>query len=294
MKRVLGMVQQTIRVALIEDNVTDAARVTHVLKRTIGGTDFTVDHFLTLASGLEALRSVHFDVLLLDLGLPDSRGVRALSKVRAVAPRLPILVLAGSDVPPGVSVTIRELGFDQLLKSRMTAETMLEAVLRVSTGTFPDDESETAAIGSSDGVSGKSLRVLVVEDDHGDLAAIRFLLASVKTAHFEIRHAATLASALPLLEQGTDVILLDLNLPDSNGLPTLTQVRGKDPHTPVIVLAQGDQRPMAVEALGTGAQDYLVKGQVDSYLLGQTILRRIDFPVSEALHTKHQSSGGRR
>jgi DNA-binding response OmpR family regulator len=113
------------------------------------------------------------------------------------------------------------------------------------------------------------------------LTAIRFLLGSTRAVHFHITHAPTLASALTRLGAGTDVVLLDLTLPDSQGLPTLRRLRAQDPETPVIVLARPEDRPMAVEALGLGAQDYLVKGQADSYLLGQTILRRVE-PVESA------------
>ena len=65
-------------------------------------------------------------------------------------------------------------------------------------------------------------------------------------------------------------------MPDCQGLKTLRQVRGKDPSTPVVILARPEDRLKAVEALSQGAQDYVVKGQVDSYRLGQTILRRVE------------------
>ena len=87
--------------------------------------------------------------------------------------------------------------------------------------------------------------------------------------------------------------LLDLTLPDSQGLETLQRVRGKDPATPIVILAQPGDRSNAVHALDKGAQDYLVKGQVDSYLLGQTILRRVpskDFAPGDKM-LRRQAAG---
>ncbi len=292
------MVQQTIRVILIEDNVTDAARVRQVLRRPTRGTDFQLEQFTNLKSGLAGLKSAHFDVLLLDLGLPDSNGLRTLSKVVAVAPRLPILVLASADIPSGVLETIKNDGRNFLSKSRMSAEDLVAAVLREAMGikaAFGDGDPDPAVLDSSPGTTSKAVRVLVIEDDHGDLAAIRFLLASVRAAHFHVAHAPNLSSALDLLGNGNriDVVLLDLTLPDCQGLKTLRQVRGKDPSTPVVILARPEDRLKAVEALSQGAQDYVVKGQVDSYLLGQTILRRVESKDSVQENQTPQTMGRR-
>jgi DNA-binding response OmpR family regulator len=273
----IRMIRQTLRVALIEDSVTDAARVCQVLLKPFGDTGFQVDHFTRLGTGLAALQWQHFDVLLLDLGLPDSSGLHTLSKVVAVAPTLPILVLAGPDIPAGILEKIKNDGRNYLLKSKMSGATLMKAVFDAGIGiTMTAEQDEHGLQGVAEEMAERPVRVLVVEDDHGDLAAIRFLLASVKTTRFEIKHAATLSAALALLDDSTDVVLLDLTVPDSRGLATLERVREKAPATPVIVLAEREDRSKAVEALGKGAQDYLVKGKVDSYLLGRTILRRVE------------------
>jgi DNA-binding response OmpR family regulator len=79
--------------------------------------------------------------------------------------------------------------------------------------------------------------------------------------------------ALDSIRGDLDVVLLDLNLPDSHDLDTLHRLRARDSHVPVIVVTGIEDRRTAVEALANGAQDYLVKGRVDGHLLERAILR---------------------
>jgi len=84
-----------------------------------------------------------------------------------------------------------------------------------------------------------------------------------------------------LLKGGIDVVLLDLGLPDSQGLETLGKVRAQAAAMPIIVLTGLDDEVTAVEAVRQGAQDYLVKGDVDSKLLWRTLRYSIERKGSE-------------
>jgi CheY-like chemotaxis protein len=119
----------------------------------------------------------------------------------------------------------------------------------------------------------RHIRILVVEDNPGDIALIRLAISSIKTAECEVSCARRLSAALEYLKPGPDVILLDLNLPDSQDLETLRTLREMEPAIPVIVITGIEDRQKAVEALENGAQDYLVKGHADGHLLGKAILR---------------------
>ena len=116
------------------------------------------------------------------------------------------------------------------------------------------------------------LSVLLIEDNPGDARLIRELLARDGGGRFRLQIADHLAAGLAHLDPGGfDAVLLDLDLPDSQGLATLTQMLAHSPHMPVIVLTGLDDEALAVQAVGLGAQDYLIKGQVDASPFARSI-----------------------
>jgi DNA-binding response OmpR family regulator len=118
----------------------------------------------------------------------------------------------------------------------------------------------------------ESIRVLLVEDN---LADARFLHEGLKEAlpeQFQMTHVRRLSEALEYLWEDTcSVVLLDLGLPDSHGIDTLVLVRAQAPGVPIVVLTGYQDEAMGDRALKEGAQDYLVKGQVDSKLLARSM-----------------------
>lgn len=116
------------------------------------------------------------------------------------------------------------------------------------------------------------LRVLLVEDNPGDARIVREMLAEMNTERYDVTPVDRLADALAQLsERPFDAILLDLNLPDSYGLATLIKIRGVAPNVPVIVVSGLADEEMAIHALREGAYTYLVKGQMNGYLLNRSI-----------------------
>jgi signal transduction histidine kinase len=121
-------------------------------------------------------------------------------------------------------------------------------------------------------MSSEPIKVLLVEDNLGDARLLYEGLAEALPEQFQMTHARRLSEALEYLWQETcDVVLLDLGLPDSHGLDTLVVTRAQAPGVPIVVLTGFQDEALAVEALKGGAQDYLVKGQVDSKLLGRSM-----------------------
>jgi DNA-binding response OmpR family regulator len=126
------------------------------------------------------------------------------------------------------------------------------------------------------GSAGQPIRVVLVEDNPGDARLIGEMLSEVDFARFDLEWVDRLEPALQRLSvDSTDLVLLDLGLPDSQGIGTLTRVLSQAPRLPVIVLTSLDDRDLAVQAIREGAKDYLVKGKVDSYLLGRALLRHL-------------------
>lgn len=113
------------------------------------------------------------------------------------------------------------------------------------------------------------MSVLLVEDNPGDARLLREAVREAEGHHnIRLTHVDTLSSALTRLDQEPfDVIMLDLSLPDAEGLQTLVRTHEHAPSIPIVVLTGLDDEGLAVRAVREGAQDYLVKGQVTSQLL---------------------------
>ncbi len=116
------------------------------------------------------------------------------------------------------------------------------------------------------------LKVLLVEDNPGDARLVREALAEARGARFALTHVDCLAPALKQLAAGDmDVILLDLSLPDASGLETLSKTHAAAPGVPIVVLTGLDDEEVALKAVYEGAQDYLVKGQMEGRLLTRSL-----------------------
>lgn len=126
-------------------------------------------------------------------------------------------------------------------------------------------------------IDDKHTKVLLIEDNPGDTRLIRQMLAKVRTASFDLKWADRLSTGLEQLATGgIDVVLLDLSLPDSQELNTFTKVHVKAPTVPIIVLTGLDDETAGVRTMREGAQDYLIKGRVDSNLLVRSIRYAIE------------------
>ena len=118
--------------------------------------------------------------------------------------------------------------------------------------------------------------ILIIEDNPFDFKMASRLLARHQDL-FTIEWACTLKQGLTALNSSRfDLLLLDLNLPDSRGIETLKPIREKVPTLPVIVLTSQDDESFAIEALKSGAQDYLIKGKIDRSLLERSIRYAIE------------------
>jgi signal transduction histidine kinase len=119
---------------------------------------------------------------------------------------------------------------------------------------------------------GAPLRILLVEDNPGDARLIKETLRDAGAHAFELHHADRLSAALPLLAaRDADVVLLDLSLPDAHGLETVTRALAAAPDAAIVVLTGLDDETVAIQAVQAGAQDYLVKGQVEPSTLSRAL-----------------------
>jgi CheY-like chemotaxis protein len=114
----------------------------------------------------------------------------------------------------------------------------------------------------------ETLNILIVEDNPADTDLIREMLPSAGPLQLKVEPVPRLSGALARLERkDIDLVLMDLGLPDSQGLETFHALRKAAPGIPVIVLSGNDDQELAIAAVRDGAQDYLVKGRIDGDLL---------------------------
>ena len=123
------------------------------------------------------------------------------------------------------------------------------------------------------------MNLLIVEDSPGYAALVHALLEEAAPGEFDLVVVSRLSDAIRLLLEagstGPECVLLDLGLPDAEGLEALAQVRTAALDAPIVVLSGSDDDAMAVRAIHEGAQDYLVKGSVD----GRSIARAVRHAV---------------
>jgi diguanylate cyclase (GGDEF)-like protein len=134
-----------------------------------------------------------------------------------------------------------------------------------------------------------ALRVLVIEDNPGDAVLVREMLREAAPEGYALHHARRMREGIAhLLEAGADCVLLDLSLPDAEGLDALGQLRTVAVDLPIIVLSGRSDETTAVRAVQEGAQDYLIKGQVDPRLLARSISYAIERKRAE-VQLAHQA-----
>ena len=128
----------------------------------------------------------------------------------------------------------------------------------------------------------KPLSVLLIEDSPEEAELIQAMLAQSRRERVSVEHVTRLGDGLARLASApADVILLDFSLPDSKGLVSFERARAAAPHVPIVILTNLDDEETALSAVREGAQDYLVKRQVDNELL----LRSIRYAI-ERMHSE--------
>ncbi len=122
----------------------------------------------------------------------------------------------------------------------------------------------------------ESTHVLLVEDNPGDARLVELMLNELEANPIKLHHVTSLTSAQDFLKTNTpDLVLLDLSLPDGDGLDSIQKIQHINSSLPIIILTGLDDPNFAIKSVTSGAQDYLIKGQGDGYL----ILRAIRYAI---------------
>ena len=115
---------------------------------------------------------------------------------------------------------------------------------------------------------GGNIKILLIEDNLGDAYLIEEYLEEFANLSYEIKNVGTLTEALSVLKkQLFDVIVLDLGLPDSDGINTFFKIYNENPLIHIILLTELEDEAIGSYAVEKGAKDFLVKGQTEGRLL---------------------------
>ncbi len=121
-----------------------------------------------------------------------------------------------------------------------------------------------------------NIRILLVEDNPGDAVIINEMLKEIYPNKFELLHFKRLEDGVNHVIEDFDIVLLDLNLPDSRGIETFNVMNKNAPEMPIIILTGLLDEELAINIVSEGAQDYLVKGNIDKQLLSRSIKYSIE------------------
>jgi signal transduction histidine kinase len=126
-------------------------------------------------------------------------------------------------------------------------------------------------------MSTQTIQVLLVEDNPGDARLLQEMLADTGTAKLELTHHGCMKDAIRhLTSKVANIVLLDLGLPDANGIAAVREIHAVVPHLPLVVVTGLDDEVVATQALQEGAQDYLIKGQIQGRTLARALRHAIE------------------
>ncbi|KAA0873584.1 response regulator [Nitrincola tapanii] len=210
-----------------------------------------------------------FSLVILDNQLSDGVGFDLLPVLSFHAPRVPVMILTASDdqilmrdyFHAGVTdYLIKPANLDLLL---IKCRRLMDAYLHQQRMLKPQVSADAS----------NSPCVLLVEDDLDAAELVRFQLLEEDSRAYEVVLAHSLADVKHLLQAVylvPEIILCDLNLPDSSGVATVLKIRQLLPEIPLVVLTGLEDKSIGVQAINAGADDYLTKG-VDSDVLNRTL-----------------------
>ena len=252
--------------------VDDDSTARRTFARAMRRHGFIVD---TAANGEEALALADqytYAVVATDQCMPDIAGMDLVERLKLVHPESTYVIVTGdrSFVPVRPTGSVRQLVIYKPWSSRDLAVLLGEAVELFGRRRLQQVRQTIPA------PSRVGLPILLLEDSDAIANRVTALLQETSPGEFRVVHVDNLRSALTLVEnQRYAAVLCDLNLPDSEGVGTVEKLHAVSPSTPLVVLSSMEGESVSLKAVQRGAQDYLVKSEID----GKKLLRALRYAI---------------
>ncbi|MFH1573123.1 MAG: response regulator [Acidobacteriota bacterium] len=246
--------------------------------RALGRRGFEVDVAPNGVTALEKLNQQVYEVVLLDVKMPDLDGVEVFRLIRHKFPALPVVLLTGHSSLEDAFQTSKD-GVADYLSKPIDMDDLAERLNRAVRKGWDTDEQE----GDDADVAGP-VNVMIVDDETEFLDSVKTVLAR---RNMDVATAESGETALALLkERLVDVMILDVKMPGMDGLDVLRRVKREFPSVQVVLLSGHPSAETAVEGIKQGASEYLQKPpEMDA--LARTI-RRLFRERQEAVLEKQQ------
>lgn len=128
----------------------------------------------------------------------------------------------------------------------------------------------------------QAIKVLLIEDNAADARIINEMFKDISKPEYDLIHVTSLQEGLNYIENhDIDILLLDLSLPDSTGLETFENAHEYEPGLPIVILSGLEDEEVAIRSVRHGAQDYFVKGDINTRILSRALNYAIERKKSE-------------
>ena len=249
------------KILIVDDNPDDIEAITRALQKC-NECQYQVIAASSGDMGIELAERTVFDCVLLDYHLPGVTGIELFSNLREKVGKIPILILTGQTDQMVAAQLIKSGAQDYINKFTLTSVKLHEKISDAMVNSARQYAEISGAI---------NCKILIVDDNVDDIELCTRLLKDV-SVKYTFEYATSGKQGLETIPTfNPDCVLLDYSMPGASGLDILTHIVNAYPFTPVILMTgQGDES-IAVNAIKRGAENYLVKGSLESELLDKTV-----------------------
>lgn len=253
------IMSEPVRVICVEDNSIDREIILHALRRLLPNIN------VVFSESAEDFLEKHgqkndYDLLILDALLPGMSGLEVLSQMRKskVFQDLPIILCTSLD-SPRIRSQAEEVGVTRFVAKTMDMSELAQSVV---------DILRTSHVEQA---KGRDLNFLMIEDSRVDFEIFKRYIHEKFTSPCFVHRVGSLAETLKLNGDDWDLVILDLNLPDGEGLDLLHKIRSWSPNVPILILTGMNNEELAMRSLEEGAQDYLLKNEINADQLAKSL-----------------------